>query len=260
MIGQEKIVNEINNLTLDTFTTPIIFIAPRGCGKKTITKCLANKLSLDIIYINSDIDDDLLIEYRQKPIKTLYYIDLADFNIKQQNKLLKFIEEPSKNCYIVIGNTSEATTLETILNRCVKYNFISYSVEELMRITNTKSELVCKIIQSPGQILNTSESQLNELIKFCTFFKDNFMSASSTKLLSCVSKFNYNDNYNKFDFYNFFTVLNYITLEDYINNTNINSYKLYTFTQNKIKELQSNSISKENFMINYLLSIKEVII
>ena len=83
----------------------------------------------------------------------IYYIDLSNFLEKQQNKLLKFIEEPAMNTFICIGTISEACALPTVLNRCLKYIFEPYSVEELRQI-----KFINKDYKIPNQAENSSNS------------------------------------------------------------------------------------------------------
>jgi len=259
MIGQKQLVEKINNLTFDNFNCPLVFIGPRGCGKKTLAKQLAKQLDIELVIIDEKISTDDIIEFQQDPIKKLYFIDLTKFNEKQQNQFLKFIEEPSQNVYIVLSTVSEACVLETILNRCIKYKFEDYSEEELQQITGVKSDLIYSIFKTPGQILSIDETQLKNLIQLCKFFVENYYKAdmTATRLLKCALKINCKEEYSKFDFDQFFTVLTYLAAKDYYLNKADTSLDLLCFTTKYLEYLQQTNLSKENFLLYYLLELKK---
>lgn len=51
--------------------------------------------------------------------------------IQSQNKLLKILEEPPKNVYIILGVTNESKVLPTIFSRCKKIRLNKLSDEEI---------------------------------------------------------------------------------------------------------------------------------
>ena len=71
-------------------------------------------------------------------VPKIYIIDSSTISIKEQNIILKFVEEPLKNSYIIILKNSKL--LPTILNRCQKWKFEAYSKEELLLVLLTEAE------------------------------------------------------------------------------------------------------------------------
>lgn len=111
-----------------------MFLGETGCGKHTFAKIIAKNFGLEFTEINKNLEDDLFAEYKLSPVPTLYFIDMTDMFEKAQNKFLKFIEEPGNAAYICISVISEAGILPTILNRCIKYTFEPYTIEELRQV------------------------------------------------------------------------------------------------------------------------------
>ena len=62
--------------------------------------------------------------------------------------MLKFIEEPLKNSYIIILAESTNQLLPTIYNRCQVMTFAPYSIDELRNFT--QDELVLSVARTPG--------------------------------------------------------------------------------------------------------------
>lgn len=59
--------------------------------------------------------------------------DIADMNISGQNKLLKTVEEPSQNTFILIGASSIHAVLPTVQSRVKKLEIPAFSTDELMK-------------------------------------------------------------------------------------------------------------------------------
>lgn len=81
-------------------------------------------------------DVDLLIEKSYfKPlegdIKVFVLSDVSGMTVQAQNKLLKTLEEPPKNTYLILGTTSVYQLLPTLLSRCKRLDVKPYSEEEL---------------------------------------------------------------------------------------------------------------------------------
>ena len=131
IIGQDRLRARIGSYTAETLPKTLLFIGPAGCGKKLFSLELANQVKLPLVDIDDKVTADQLIEYSQKPYKTIYRINLNNFNEKMQNQFLKFIEEPADSVYVMLLADSEIGILPTILNRCIKLPFAEYTKEEL---------------------------------------------------------------------------------------------------------------------------------
>lgn len=253
-IGQQKLFKVINSYTSKTLPHTLLFIGPDGCGKKTIAKFLANKLGFDFVKITSNVDYTTLMEYQQKPIRTIYLIDLSQLRLeKDQNKFLKFIEEPSNTVYTILINNSEANILQTILNRCVKLRFESYTIEQLKQIKLFDNELVYKVCTTPGQLNNVDAKKINDLYDLCKAISTKIAQTSYANMLSIVPRINYKEDYNKFEINTFLNMLEVVAFQEYINNENKSALQIYlVVTKRRQALLQNSNIAKETFMTSLL--------
>ncbi len=84
--------------------------------------------------LTKDIDDIVEKSYL-KPLesdkKAFVLVNAQDMNVQAQNKLLKTLEEPPKNTYLIIGATSTYSLLPTFLSRVKRLDILPFSEEEI---------------------------------------------------------------------------------------------------------------------------------
>ena len=258
VIGQEKLVKALEGYTLETAPKTILFLGQSGCGKSWIANAFAKQLDLEVVVVQPDSTAEKLIEYYQCPINKMYLIDLKDIVEKDQNKFLKFIEEPSKTMNIILMAESTVGILPTILNRCVKYVFEPYTPEQLKQFdwaVNCSEEIAYEICKTPGQLLELSADNLDQALGLCRAIVSSVDKANYANTLSIITKINLKDDAKKIDFKLFFDLMTYAAFDDYKKNNNELSFKIYLYTiRQQAKALNINA-AKEAFLLNYLDNI-----
>lgn len=258
VIGQTKLMSIIDSYTIQTLPKALMLVGQAGCGKHTISMYISEKFNLDYVEIDENVSSVDIENFLYSTISTLYVIDLTKFSEKQQNTVLKFIEEPSKSVYVVLTACSEAGVLNTVLNRCIKYTFEPYTKYEVEQITGTAvNEQAFTIFKTPGKLLNMTDSNFNNIITLADSLVKNIHAAKYANALVISTKINYKDLYNKVDFNLFFDAVEYLALEDFKVNSTQRSFTIFKIT-NQFKQYatQSNLI-KETLMLNYLTTLWE---
>lgn len=258
VIGQEKLVKALEGYTLETAPKTILFLGQSGCGKSWIANAFAKQLDLDVVVVQPDSTAEKLIEYYQCPINKMYLIDLKDIVEKDQNKFLKFIEEPSKTMNIILMAESTVGILPTILNRCVKYVFEPYTPEQLKQFdwaVNCSEEIAYEICKTPGQLLELSADNLDQALGLCRAIVSSVDKANYANTLSIVTKINLKDDAKKIDFKLFFDLMTYAAFDDYKKNNNELSFKIYLYTIRQQAKALNINVAKEAFLLNYLDNI-----
>lgn len=258
VIGQEKLVKALEGYTLETAPKTILFLGQSGCGKSWIANAFAKQLDLEVVVVQPDSTAEKLIEYYQCPINKMYLIDLKDIVEKDQNKFLKFIEEPSKTMNIILMAESTVGILPTILNRCVKYVFEPYTPEQLKQFdwaVNCSEEIAYEICKTPGQLLELSADNLDQALGLCRAIVSSVDKANYANTLSIVTKINLKDDAKKIDFKLFFDLMTYAAFDDYKKNNNELSFKIYLYTIRQQAKALNISVAKEAFLLNYLDNI-----
>lgn len=261
IIGQTKLLSRIATYhTMEYIPKTLMFLGPTGCGKHTIARYIAEEFKLDFVEIEESVSAQDLEDYTHKTIDTLYLINLNKFTEKEQNKVLKFIEEPSKSVYIILIANSEAGILNTILNRSIKYHLEPYTKEQIEQITNTSvNDLAFKIFQTPGKLLNLTEQSFSEVLNLAASIVQNINRASYPNALVISTKINYKDLYNKIDFDLFFDAIEYLALEDYKNNKNEQSLTVFKITNQFKQYATQQNLIREVLMLNYLTTLWEAV-
>lgn len=258
VIGQEKLVKALEGYTLETAPKTILFLGQSGCGKSWIANAFAKQLDLGVVVVQPDSTAEKLIEYYQCPINKMYLIDLKDIVEKDQNKFLKFIEEPSKTMNIILMAESTVGILPTILNRCVKYVFEPYTPEQLKQFdwaVNCSEEIAYEICKTPGQLLELSADNLDQALGLCRAIVSSVDKANYANTLSIVTKINLKDDAKKIDFKLFFDLMTYAAFDDYKKNNNELSFKIYLYTIRQQAKALNINVAKEAFLLNYLDNI-----
>ena len=174
------------NLINKTLSNSLIFYGNKGIGKSTLVYSLINYLfdeiykdnpssnHTNLIYNNSHPNVRLLRkEYDEKTkkfknniiinqirkLESFIYqfsidgspkfiiIDSSDdLNINSSNALLKILEEPKKNVYIILITNQLSKLLPTIRSRCIKFKFSNPTFDQFNDIVFNQDESIDKNI------------------------------------------------------------------------------------------------------------------
>lgn len=116
---------------------------------------------------------DLISKSYVKPLekdKKLFVIsDMQDANFQSQNKLLKILEEPPENTYLLLGTTSTYPLLSTILSRVKRLDIPHFSDDDILNelkgeyIDVDRLKTAIKLSSGKiGEVINRYESGLGE--------------------------------------------------------------------------------------------------
>lgn len=253
-VGQERLLSEINGYSQRNMPHSILLIGEEGCGKRTIVKYIANRLNMELIELDSSTEADKIISCQQSALKSLYLIDLTKLRLdKDQNRFLKFVEEPSSNAYVVLTSPTDAGILPTIANRCVRLDFEPYTTEQLKQIKKLCDDRMYEVYRTPGQLASASEASFFDMLKLCETIVSKIGAASYSNTISVATKINYKDQYGKFDFFAFLRLLEKTAAKTYTENGSKTALRVYVCVADRLKKFTRNgSLAKEPFMISLL--------
>lgn len=190
MIGQKELVAKLKSYSIATLPHTILLVGERGCGKHTLIKELETFYNMSAFDITETISFESIQEIMNNPVNHFYVIDMTKVNEKQQNIILKFLEEPSRTTYIILTTTSKSILLDTVINRCATFEFAPYSKDELMQFLpfTDNIEMLVEYCHTPGQINSTSVSAVNELIELSDNIINNIGKARFPNILKISQK------------------------------------------------------------------------
>ena len=134
---RSALFDKVDRLTIDQLPRTLLLLGDYGCGKHTLVKYISERFNLEIENITENISSELIDNISQRTSPYLYMIEEMKLTLRDENILLKFLEEPLKNAFIVILSESKQSILPTILNRCQVWNFESYDHNYLNSLVNT---------------------------------------------------------------------------------------------------------------------------
>lgn len=258
MIGQKNLIEKINQYTIDTFPRSVIIIGEKGMGKHTLVDYIKSQIvQLPLIDMTGNISDEYIDEIYRNPNPAIYMIDLSEMTEKSQNVLLKFVEEPLNNSFIIILAENKNVVLNTIINRCISFEMEAYSRAELATFLTSEEdrELILDVLRSPGKIRSTNINNMRELFELCDKVVNKLAAANYSNMLTIANKINFKDDYSKFDIDIFFDTLSFCLLNSYIKEHDNIYFKMYNFTRDARKKLLDKRLNKELFFENYLTKL-----
>ena len=258
--GQEKLLNIFNTMTIQELPHTMLLCGEEGCGKHTLSKYIADRFNLEYVNITETFGSELFDTILARSLPTFYFIDLSTISMVQQNVLLKFIEEANDYIYVCLSINSKNLALNTILNRCVIYEFVPYTREQLKDLAKAffgEEELPLKVYTTPGQMRNAQFKNLKEVNDLSIKFINSLHLASFQNTLSLSDKFNYKDLYDKYDVYAFMKLLLVNLNTMYLEKGNKQYFKMYEITNKYLNRLIDKRLNKQNLFESYLIECWE---
>ena len=255
MIGQLKLINKLNSYNIDTFPRSVMLVGEKGIGKHTVANYLRdNIIKLPLIDMTENLSDEYIDQVYRNPNPAIYMINISDIVEKTQNVILKFLEEPPNNAFIIILAEHRNLVLNTVLNRCVIFEFESYSKSELLQFVpeGVEDKSILEILKTPGKLLNTNLKTYKEGKELCNKIITKMHLASFPNALSIAGKINYKDEYDKIDLELLFDLLCFSLVSSYKENNNIKLLEMYLLTRDFRESLLDKRVNKQLLFENYL--------
>lgn len=258
MIGQERLKSKLFSYTLSDLPHSILLLGEEGCGKHTLVKELSTHLNLSLVDISNSISLDTIEDINVSPTPTMYLIDTSVLTERHQNIILKFLEEPNNYTYIVLIATNKSYLLNTIVNRCIVFEFDIYTKSQLEEFIQDKSNMdrILEVCDTPGKVLSLN-GNLNDLDKLCNTIVEKIHSANFANTLSIVNKVNTKDEFDKFDFKLFFNVLLISCYRHYVDTKDAKYLNMYKFISEYRKRTRDSRLNKELLLENFLTNLWE---
>lgn len=259
MTGQEHLLAKLKSYSLATLPHSILLVGDKGCGKHTLVKELTKYFKIDSIDITNSLELETIQEISLRSSSCFYVIDMNSVNEKQQNVILKFLEEPTSSTYIILLATSKSILLDTVSNRCVSFEFEPYSTNQLLQFLPFEPdiEMLVEYCHTPGQVLNMTVDKVKEMIELCDNVIANIGKARFPNIFKISSKvISDDDNEYKLDvFYN-------ILLERLTNcfYTTLNpTYKdMYNICSNTVKKHLDSRMNQVLLIDSLVMDLHEV--
>lgn len=257
MIGQRKLLSVLETyLNNKTLPRTMLFEGTEGCGKHLVCSEIADKLSIPTEDITTKLSLETLENISLRPSPYIYIIDCSKISVREQNVILKFLEEPLKNSYIFLLCESKNRLLSTVINRCRCLSFESYTKEELKSFLkdNTNDE-VLKYAETPGMVILLEDAPLKDMESLANQIYDKLTVASYSNSLRIPAKFFYKEEKEgllNFDL--FVNILIDVACDKYAENRI--SYSAYMLTRTFYNDCNIPHINKQQLFEHFIIELK----
>lgn len=257
MRGQHKLLEKVNHATLDTIPKTLMLLGRFGCGKHTVASCLAKSLCIPLNDISNSVNQETIDSLYNVVSATMIVIDTNLITEKQQNQLLKIIEEPPSMIYIVLLCENLSRILPTIINRCQVWEFERYTPQELSDIAGQVDPTVLKIATTPGEITLLKNTDLPNCLELCNKMMDSIGKANISNALSISNKIAFKDEKDKLNFRALCLCLGYTVTQKMYERCDEKDIARYYVTMDFLSKLSSiNNVNKKILFEKYLIKLR----
>lgn len=256
MVGQKNLIQKLNIATLDNMPRSLILVGPSGCGKHLYASEVAKKLNLNLLDITDNLNLDYLLELKAKVEPFVYIINSSKISLREQNIILKFLEEPLKNSYIFLLCENQASLIETVWNRCQRWHFESYSDEELSQFCSDSK--IRAIFRTPGKLLEIKDTDVFSVLELCNKIIEKINIASLPNTLTLANNMAFKEEKDKIDINLFKDIFIYSITQKIIQNNSSILFKMYNVIKEYIYKSNLPKIDQKMLYDNMLISLWEV--
>lgn len=260
MVGQKKLLDTIeSSIQSKEFPKTTLLEGDFGCGKHTLARIISEKLEIPFLEITDMLSQELIEQITLQPVPHLYLIDGTKITVKEQNMILKFLEEPLENSVIVLITDSKSRFLPTVINRCISYTFESYSREELEEICPGTSESIFDYATTPGMIISLKSINLEDYVSFIEKIYSRIAFANFSNTFRIAEKINFSKEVDesKFDFNIFVYLMLKISLRLY-KNSQI-SFQCFELTSDLYRNTKIANINKQQLFEHFIIYLKMLV-
>ena len=253
IIGQDKLCNKIDSLTTANFPHTVMLVGEKGSGKHLFVTYIAQHLHLDRVFFNTTITLEEIEDIQLSPLAGVYVF--SDLSIKDQNQLLKFLEEPVSNAFIILLAEYKDFYLPTIINRCQVWTLDKYDFKILKQFNQKVDfEIICQCCNTPGQVIELSSLD----VSFITNLIDKIIHKIS--IASYGNLFNISDKLekNNIDIDVFVRLLKYFSKKEILDFDSDCNYVVYKLISRLESELKIPHINKLQLLEHYLFQIRSL--
>ena len=251
--GQERLCAEITRFSLSDFPHSVLLVGPQGSGKSLIIQFIAQHFGLEI-QILDDVSFDSLMEIYLRTEPIIYVLD--DMNIKTQNQILKFLEEPPRNSFIILTARRLGQYLSTIENRCRIWQLDVYENNLLNKFNESDNSLIIEIAKTPGDVINLNKSNFSEVIELANKILDKISVASYGNIFNIIETLK-SDKLN-IEVELFVQIVRYLVYKRIFTTPTDNTwYDIYRLTRTLSLNLTIPHVDKMQLLENYLMKLKE---
>lgn len=260
VIGQEKLCEMIYGFSPNTFPRVVMLVGERGAGKTSLLKEICNHF----MFPNEDITDSLSYEkieaIYQSAEPTIYSIRINELSVREENLILKFLEEPLKNSYIVLLATSDMGVLPTVMSRCILWQLSHYTKRTLKEFLPADApELILEVARTPGMVIKFSEADFNGMYELANRVIDKIGTSYLSNALTITDRMAFKNEKDKYDIDLFVYILHSLVAKRVHTDTSNKYLDAYFLTSTLLSDFNVDNVDKRYLFEKYIVELREII-
>lgn len=259
LLGQEKLIQYIDNHDLSTFPRTVMLEGKEGSGRHTLCDYIGDRYGLQVEDISDSLTYEKIEEINLRVQPYLYIIDCTKLTVKNENAILKFLEEPLKNAFIVLLTENRYSQIATIRNRCYLMCMAKYSRDQLETFITDRenTSVILTICETPGDVIKMQSHPIKDMLDLCIKIFDKIGVASFANTLTLSNNIAYKNEKDKYDFKIFFKALLYIANCRAVHNEQ-NCVMEYLLTSDYYNRSLVRHVDKRYLFESYLIQLKKM--
>lgn len=255
IVGQDRIIKLIDSISLDDMPRSLIIEGYKGSGKHLVCDYISKHLNIPILDITNNLDNESIENYYLRSEPYLYIIDGNKLTTKNQNSILKFLEEPLKNSFIIIIIDNKYNILDTILNRAQVWKLDTYTKDILRKFSDDES--ILKIAKTPGDIERLRVLNIASEFEFINKIVDKISIASFPNTLTLSNHIGFNSEQDKIDLDLFFRLMLNVIRDKILSGEDL--FEMFNLTSETFKKYQGlQNLDKKYVFDNYISKMWEI--
>lgn len=268
MIGQQHLQSQLDEIK--EFPHFVIFIGPKGSGKKTLIQ-----ERFDGIYLA-----DNKVESIRKMIEMVYKVsgkifimpDADNMSNAARNALLKIVEECPNDNYFIMTLEDENNILETIRSRATIFHMDRYTPDEILEyaidtfrneLQDQKSrDIIKELCETPGDVQILYKANILEFYDYVQLVVDNIAEVSIANAFKMPNKIALKDDAEGYDLRLFLKAVANIMLERAKQRGNskelVKYCDGYSITNKCIQKLRIKGINKQMLIDTWILGVRDI--
>ena len=259
LMGQEKLTYYVDTHDLSNFPRTVMLEGKEGSGRHSLCQYIGERYGLKVEDISESLTYEKIEEINLRVEPYLYIIDCTKLTVKNENAILKFLEEPLKNSFIVLITENRYSQIATIRNRCHLLCMSKYSRDQLETFITDKQNtaVILTICETPGDVIKMQSHPIQDMLDLCIKIFDKIGMASFANTLTLSNNIAYKNEKEKYDFKIFFKALLYIANCRAVHNEQ-NCVAEYLLTSDYYNRSLVRNVDKRYLFESYLIQLKKM--
>lgn len=273
MIGQKRLLDQIDRLVQNGFPRFVLLVGAKGSGKKLISREIASKLGYPLVPVGVGVDEvrEVIVNSYRNTEPIVYILpDTDKMSVAAKNALLKITEEPPQKAYFILTVTDVSNTLPTLTSRACTLKMDGYNEEELLTYLSKKHntsniaqeniDFVVTAATVPEEIDTLIGYDINEFRLFVESVANNLHLVSAANSFKILNKLALKKDEDKWDVLLFVQALKqeFISLYYEAPDNSEYFYQAYCKACDLVKELKyKNSVNRQYCLDQFILNVRE---